>query len=110
MAGISFLLGERHRERTTDEIYEGGIIGAGSSKIRYTSHFYLIAMFFVIFDLESIFLYAWAIAVPDLGWAGFFQILIFIFILLAALGYLWRMGALDIFHKDEDFPQKQTTP
>ena len=55
----------------------------------------IIAMFFVIFDLEAVFVYAWAVAVRELGWAGYCEILVFIGLLAAALLYLWRVGALD---------------
>ena len=95
MLGISYLLGERHKQRATDEPYESGILTTGSARIRYSAQFYLIAMFFVIFDLEAVFILAWAVAVIDLGWAGYFEILIFIGVLLATLAYLWRTGSLD---------------
>ncbi|NIR32432.1 MAG: NAD(P)H-quinone oxidoreductase subunit 3 [Gammaproteobacteria bacterium] len=52
-------------------------------------------MFFVIFDLEAVFIIAWAIAMRDVGWAGYVEVSIFIAILVAALVYLWRIGALD---------------
>jgi NADH-quinone oxidoreductase subunit A len=58
-------------------------------------HFYLVAMFFVIFDLEAVFLYAWAVAVRELGWAGYAEAIVFIVVLLVGLAYLWRQGALD---------------
>jgi NADH-quinone oxidoreductase subunit A len=60
-----------------------------------TAKFYLVAMFFVIFDLEAVFVIAWALAARPLGWAGYIEILIFIGVLMAALVYLWRLGALD---------------
>jgi NADH-quinone oxidoreductase subunit A len=95
MLGISYVLGERHKQRATDEPYESGIRVTGSARIRYSAQFYLIAMFFVIFDLEAVFILAWAVAVIDLGWTGYFEILIFIAVLLATLAYLWRTGSLD---------------
>lgn len=95
MLGISYVLGERHRERQTDTPYEGGIVGTGSARLRLDVRFYLIAMFFVIFDLESVFVFAWAVAARQLGWAGFAEVSLFIGLLLAALVYLWRLGALD---------------
>jgi NADH-quinone oxidoreductase subunit A len=52
-------------------------------------------MFFVIFDLEGVFIFAWVVAARELGWAGYREILVFIAILMAALAYLWRLGALD---------------
>jgi NADH-quinone oxidoreductase subunit A len=60
-----------------------------------SASFYLIAMLFVIFDLESVFIFAWAVDVRNLGWAGYVEVLIFTGVLLAALAYLWRVGALD---------------
>jgi NADH-quinone oxidoreductase subunit A len=95
MIGLSALLGERHRERFTDEPYEGGIESEGSARVRFDVKFYLIAMFFVIFDLESVFLYTWAVSARNLGWVGYWEALIFICVLVAALAYLWRLGALD---------------
>jgi NADH-quinone oxidoreductase subunit A len=95
MIGISYFLGERHKERVTNEPYESGIIGVESARLRFSVKFYLIAMFFVIFDVESIFIFVWAIAFRQAGWAGYVGILIFIAVLLAALVYLWRVGALD---------------
>ncbi len=92
---ISSVLGQRHRERATGEPFESGILPTGSARLQFSAKFYLIAMFFVIFDLEAIFIFAWAVAAPELGWAGYIEILIFIAVLVAALIYLWRMRALD---------------
>ena len=95
MVGVSYFLGERHQERATDEPYESGMATTGSTRLRLSAKFYLIAMFFVIFDLEAAFIFAWAIAFRQLGWLGYAEIVLFISILLAALFYLWREGALD---------------
>jgi NADH-quinone oxidoreductase subunit A len=57
--------------------------------------FYLVAVLFVIFDLEAVFIFAWAVAARQAGWAGYIEILVFIGVLAAALAYLWRVGALD---------------
>ena len=95
MLVTSFFLGERHRERVTREPYESGIKPTGSTGIHLSLKFYLVALFFVIFDVESIFIFAWAIAFRELGWAGYIEIIIFISIVMLALIYLWRMGALD---------------
>jgi NADH-quinone oxidoreductase subunit A len=94
MVGVSALLGERHRDRETGEPYESGIVSTGSARIRFSSRFYLVAMFFVVFDLESVFLYAWAVSARRVGWAGFAEATVFVAVLLAALFYLWRLGAL----------------
>lgn len=95
MLGISYVLGQRHKERATDEPYEGGILSSGSARIRFSSQFYLVAMLFVIFDVETIFLFSWAIAFRELGWYGYLGMLVFLILLVVVLIYEWRAGALD---------------
>ncbi|HEX3681661.1 MAG TPA: NADH-quinone oxidoreductase subunit A [Bryobacteraceae bacterium] len=95
MLGLSYVLGQRHHDRSTDFPYESGILSEGSARVRLSFKFYLVAMFFVIFDLEAIFIFAWAVAVRETGWTGYIEVSIFIGVLLAALAYLWRVGALD---------------
>jgi NADH-quinone oxidoreductase subunit A len=95
MLGISFVLGQRHKDRATDEPYEGGILSTGSARMRFSSQFYLIAMLFVIFDVETIFIVSWAIAFRELGWYGYIGVMIFIILLVVVLIYEWRNGALD---------------
>ncbi len=95
MLGLSFLLGGRAYGRAKDEPFESGVVGAGTARLRLSAKFYLVAMFFVIFDVEALFLYAWAISVREAGWAGFIEAFIFIFILTASLVYLWKIGALE---------------
>jgi NADH-quinone oxidoreductase subunit A len=95
MLGLSYLLGQQHRGRATAEPFESGIVPVGYARFRLSAKFYLVAMFFVIFDLEAVFIFAWAIAFREVGWAGYVEVLIFIGILIAALVYLWRLGALD---------------
>ncbi len=92
---ISYVLGQKHNERATGIPYESGMLPTGSARLRFNVKYYLVAMFFVIFDLETVFIVAWAIAFRELGWAGYVEILIFIGVLLAGLVYLWRLGALD---------------
>lgn len=95
MVFVSYVLGERHGGKSRGEPYESGIVSTGSARLRISVKFYLVAMFFVIFDLESAFIFAWAVCVRQAGWAGYVEILIFIAVLAAALAYLWREGALD---------------
>ena len=95
MLAVSYVLGQRHHERATGDPYESGIVSEGSADVRFASKFYLTAMFFVIFDLEAVFLYAWAVAGRQLGRQGYWEVLIFTGILMITLGYLWRVGALD---------------
>ena len=93
--GLSHFLGQRHRERATDDPYESGMVSTGPGRLRLDVKFYLVAMLFVIFDLEAVFIFAWSVSLRELGWPGYIEILVFIGVLLAALVYLWRLGALD---------------
>jgi NADH-quinone oxidoreductase subunit A len=95
MLTISWFLGQRNSRPAKDYPYESGIVSVGSAHFRISVHFYITAILFIIFDLEVVFLFAWAVAVRENGWAGFLEISVFIFILTAALFYLWRVGALD---------------
>jgi NADH-quinone oxidoreductase subunit A len=95
MLVLSYLLGQRHDERATGVPYEGGIVSEGSAHVRFSARYYLISMFFVVFDLEAVFIFAWAVAAKEVGWAGYWEVLIFIGVLVATLIYLWRLGALD---------------
>ncbi len=95
MLVVSHLLGERHEQPATGEPYEGGIVSQGSARLRISANFYLVAMLFVIFDLEAVFLYAWAVAARESGWTGYVEAMIFLAILALTLFYLWRTGALD---------------
>lgn len=95
MLVLSSLLGERHRGAAAGVPYESGILPAGSPQVRLSAKFYLVAMFFVIFDLEAVFIFAWAVAARELGWTGYGEMVLFIGILFAALVYLARLGALD---------------
>lgn len=95
MLGLSWVLGGRDWGRAKDEPFESGVVGQGGARLRFSAKFYLVAMFFVIFDVEALFLYAWAVSVREAGWAGFIEAFIFIFILGASLVYLWKIGALD---------------
>lgn len=95
MLGVSSLLGSKAWGRSKNEPFESGIVSTGSARLRLSAKFYLVAMLFVIFDVEALFLFAWSVSVRESGWAGFLEVTIFIAILLAGLVYLWRVGALD---------------
>ncbi|MBN3045381.1 NADH-quinone oxidoreductase subunit A [Pectobacterium brasiliense] len=90
-----FLLGGRAKGRAKNVPYESGIDSVGSARLRLSAKFYLVAMFFVIFDVEALYLYAWAVSIKESGWIGFIEATIFILVLLAGLIYLVRVGALD---------------
>ena len=103
MIGFSSVLGQRHRERSTAEPYESGMVATGSARLRFDVKFYLVAMVFVIFDLEAALIYSWSIVVREAGWLGYVEILIFIGILMAALFYVWKQG---IFEWGKSFLRK----
>jgi NADH-quinone oxidoreductase subunit A len=93
---LSYVLGQRHREVETDQPYESGIVSTGSAHLRVGIRFYLIAALFVIFDLESTFLVAWAISVRQTGWIGYIEVLAFAGFLFVALLYVWRLGVFQL--------------
>jgi NADH-quinone oxidoreductase subunit A len=107
MLSLSYVLGERHRQRTTGKPYESGMPPTGSARLRFDVKFYLVATFFVVFDLEAVFLFAWAVAARELGWAGYIEVTVFIGVLLAALVYLWRTGALDWGSRPRKLPRSE---
>jgi NADH-quinone oxidoreductase subunit A len=110
MLGLSWVLGERTKyTKATLDPYESGILHVGMARYRFSAKFYLMAMFFVIFDLEAVFVYAWAVSAREAGWAGYIEMLIFLAILLAALVYLWRLGALDWAPKARKLPAPHKT-
>src|SRR3974390_632861 len=92
---VFYVLGQTHSDPATAQPYEGGIVSQGSAHVRFSMRYYLVAMFFVVFDLEAVFVYAWAGAARELGWAGYGGIVLFGAPLAAALLYVWRAGALD---------------
>ena len=95
MLGASYLLGGRDWGRAKNDPFESGVVSQGGARLRLSAKFYLVAMFFVIFDVEALFLYAWAVSARENGWVGFIEVTIFIVVLLVGLIWLWRLGALD---------------
>jgi NADH-quinone oxidoreductase subunit A len=77
------------------EVFECGESPIASSKLRFSVKFYLVALFFVIFDIEVVFVYPWAVLFKDLGMFGFIEMMIFLSILAIGLVYVWRRGALE---------------
>jgi len=92
---LSYILGQRHKERATNLPYEGGIQQTGSARLRFSAQFYLVAMLFVIFDVEAVFIMLWALGFYELGWEGYIGVAIFIAQLVVVLIYEWGIGALD---------------
>lgn len=95
MLGLSFVLGQRRANKATNMPFESGVLSVGSPQMHMSVDFYLVAIFFVIFDLETVFIFAWAVAFFELGWEGFASIVVFITILGVALVYELSTGALD---------------
>jgi NADH-quinone oxidoreductase subunit A len=93
MVLVSYLLNPKVPKRVNNEPFESGIIGQGSTDIRWNINYFLVAISFVIFDIEAVFLYIWSIVVMEAGWHGFFITSFFISILLIALVYEIKQGA-----------------
>jgi NADH-quinone oxidoreductase subunit A len=92
---LSAWLGVKRPQPEKQRPYESGVIPTGSARLRYPVPFYLVAIFFLIFDVEGAYIFSWAVAARDLGWTGWLQMTIFILILLAGLVYIWHKGALN---------------
>ena len=95
MLVVPRLLGGRSHGSQKEEIFEAGVVGAGNARIRLSAKFYLVAIFFVIFDLEALYLYAYAVSVRETGWLGFATAATFIVDLLIGLVYALSLGALN---------------
>jgi NADH-quinone oxidoreductase subunit A len=92
---LSSVLGPRKPTPEKQAPYECGMPAVGDARERQSIKFYLVAMIFLLFDIEVAFLYPWAMALRDLGWNGFVQVVLFMTLLLAGYVYVWRKGALD---------------
>ena len=75
--------------------YESGMVPLGSTRERFSVKFYVVAILFIVFDVETVFLLPWAVSARSLGWGGFAAAMIFIFILTVGLVYEWKKGALE---------------
>ena len=95
MLGISYLLGKKVRNRVKDSPYECGIEPTGSARERFSVKFYLVGMLFILFDIEAIFLYPWAVVYRELKMFAFCEMFIFIVLVLSGFFYIWKKGALD---------------
>jgi NADH-quinone oxidoreductase subunit A len=87
-------LGHRRPTREKRRPYESGIIPTGAARLRYPVPFFMVAVFFLLFDLEGAFIFSWAIAAEPLGWTGWLEISFFILMLLLGLVYIWLKGGL----------------
>ena len=92
---VSRLLGKRVRNRVKDMPYESGIVPTGDARQRFSVKFYLVAMLFILFDIEAIFLYPWAVVYRELKMTAFVEMLVFVILILSGFFYIWKKGALD---------------
>jgi NADH-quinone oxidoreductase subunit A len=95
LVGLAFLIGKRVRHPVKDVPYECGMFPVGTAKERFSIKFYLVAMIFILFDIEAIFLYPWAVVYRDLKMFAFVEMLVFILLILAGFFYIWKKGVLD---------------
>ena len=95
MVSLSGVLGPRRPTPEKQAPYECGMPAVGDARERQSVKFYLVAMIFLLFDIEVAFLYPWALALGDLRWAGFIQIVVFFALLFAGYAYVWRKGVFD---------------
>jgi NADH-quinone oxidoreductase subunit A len=92
---LSTLVGRHLPNQTKAQPYECGVTPTGDARQPFTVKFYLVAMLFILFDVEAVFLYPWAVVYRELRWLGFTEMLVYIAILLVGYVYLWKKGALD---------------
>jgi NADH-quinone oxidoreductase subunit A len=95
MVGLSTLLGKHKYSKAKMSPYECGMTPVGDARQRFSVKFYLVAMLFILFDVEAIFLYPWAIILRELKMFGFWEMLVYIGIVTAGLVYIWKKGVLD---------------
>jgi len=97
---ISYLFGKRVKNSVKDMPYESGIRPVGDARGRFSVKFYLVAMLFILFDIEAIFLYPWAVVYRELKWFGFVEMLLFVILILSGFFYMWKKGALEWSHPE----------
>ena len=92
---VSWLIGDRKPTRTKLSAYECGMVPTGDARQPFSVKFYLVGLLFILFDVEAMFLVAWAVVFRDLGMYGFVIMFIFLVMLMAGFFYEWKKGALD---------------
>jgi len=95
LVGLSFAVGKRLKNKVKDMPYECGIAPTGDAQHRFSVKFYLVAMLFILFDIEAIFLYPWAVVFKQLKMFGFMEMLVFVILILAGFFFIWKKGVLD---------------
>ncbi len=96
LVGAATLLGPRHPSRVKSSVFECGSDPIGSARERFGVKFYMIALLFIVFDVEAVFVYPWAVLLKDLGWSGYVAMAFFAFTLVIGLAYVWKKGALEM--------------
>src|SRR5580692_5176248 len=102
LVGLSFLIGRKIKNKVKDMPYECGIAPTGDARERFSVKFYLVAMLFILFDIEAIFLYPWAVVYKQLKMFAFFEMLAFVVLVMAGFFFVWKKGVLDWAHSDRD--------
>jgi NADH-quinone oxidoreductase subunit A len=102
MIGASAVLGHKVRDRVKSSPYESGMTPVGSARERFSVKFYLVGMLFILFDIEAIFLYPWAVVYRELKLFGFIEMLLFIVLVLCGFFYIWKKGVLDWSTEDRE--------
>jgi NADH-quinone oxidoreductase subunit A len=105
---LSFVIGRRLKNKVKDMPYECGIAPTGDAQHRFSVKFYLVAMLFILFDIEAIFLYPWAVVFKQLKMFGFLEMLTFVILILAGFFFIWKKGVLD-WAQSELAPAKPVT-
>jgi NADH-quinone oxidoreductase subunit A len=95
MVGLSHLLGKHKWTRAKNSAYECGITPTGDAQQRFNVKFYLVAMLFILFDVEAVFLYPWAVIAKELKMFGFWEMLIYIGLVMVGFFYIWKKGVID---------------
>jgi NADH-quinone oxidoreductase subunit A len=101
-------VGKRVKDRVKDSPYECGIAPTGSARERFSVKFYLVGIVFILFDIESVFLYPWAVVYRELKMFAFVEMLIFIALILSGFLYIWKKGALDWSHDEPNVPLEES--
>jgi NADH-quinone oxidoreductase subunit A len=101
---LSYVIGHRVKNRVKDMAYECGIAPTGDARQRFSVKFYLVAMLFILFDIEAIFLYPWAVVYKQLRMFAFVEMLVFVVLILAGFFFIWKKGVLDWAQVERDTP------
>src|SRR5690349_7449974 len=110
LVAITFVLGKRVKDSVKDSPYECGIPPTGTARERFSVKFYLVAIVFILFDIEAVFLYPWAVVYRELKMFAFIEMLLFIILIVSGFFYIWKKGALDWSVEEPAKPEKTPRP